>query len=277
MFFLTLVWGSSFILIKKGVSVYPPVQAAFLRIGISALAFTPIVLYRFRKIDWSRWYYLLIVGLSGSSIPAFLFATAQQHISSAMAGILNALTPVFTLVIGIVIFKAPTTWKKVTGVLLGLAGAVMLVLMSGGNISGNAFYGLLIVLATMCYGTSVNTVGYKLQHLGSLTISAAAFSFLGVPSWIYLACSSFPTTLTHHPDGWMALGAIALLALVSTVLASVLYFKLVQWNSPVFASMVSYLAPIISIGWGVLDGEAVSAIYLVGLLVILAGVYLTKG
>jgi drug/metabolite transporter (DMT)-like permease len=274
---LSLVWGSSYILIKRGLAVFSPDQVASLRLGITALSLWPVLVIRWRLVDWRRAHWLLIVGLCGSGIPAFLFANAQTRISSAMAGILNSLTPLFTLLLGVLLFRAAASWAKIAGVLIGLSGAILLVyITSEGGLGGSALFSMLVVVATICYAASVNTVGFKLRDLDSITISAASFAMVGTPAIIYLFTTDFVDILQHNPHGAEALGYIFLLAIFGTVLGSVFFFILVKWTNPVFSSMVSYVAPIISIMWGFSDGESIALWHFLGLALILSGVYLAK-
>ncbi len=274
---LGLVWGSSYIIIKKGLEVYNPVQLACLRISISALAFLPIAIKRLNKVDWSKLRYLLVVGFAGSFIPAFLFAFAQTKISSSMTGVLSSLTPLFTLTTGILLFRAPMIWAKVLGVLVGLAGALLLLLFDNtSGASGTLVYGLLVVLASLLYSLSANTVSYYLREVPALTISAVSFGIIGIPATIFLGTSGFFTVLQTAPGAWTALGYICILALFGTVLASILFFRLVQITSAVFASMVSYLIPLVAVLWGLLDGEVISMYHFMGMALILTGVYLSR-
>jgi len=275
---LSLVWGTSFILIKKSLVAFSAIQVACLRMSFSAIAFMPLVGWYWSKIDWSRLHYLLIVGLTGTALPAIFFSTAQTQISSSLAGILNSLTPLFTLVLGVLFFQLKVGWARVIGVVLGLAGASILILMSRGTaVEGNVWYGLLIVLASLCYGTSSNVVGKYLQDMNALLISAASFGLVGIPGLIYLLVGTdFVYRLGHVEQAWTALGYVSLLALVGTVAASVLFFRLIQWTSPVFGSTVAYLIPVIALFWGVLDGESVYFFHFIGMGLILTGVYLSK-
>ncbi len=274
---LGIVWGSSFILIKRGLEVYSPVQVASLRISISFLAFFPVLLMRLRRIDWSKWPYLCVVGFLGTGVPAFMFAIAQTQVSSSLAGILNSLTPLFTLVLGILIFKNEGMLSKTLGVLLGLVGAALLIFMGKSvGITGNVWYGLLIVIATMGYGTSVNTVGKFLKDTPSLSINAAAYSLVGFPTIIFLFTTDFLTVLQTEPGAWKALGYISILAIIGTVLATLFFFMMVQWTNPLFASMVTYLIPIVAIIWGFLDGEPISIYHFIGMGLILSGIYLSR-
>ncbi|MDX1667182.1 MAG: EamA family transporter [Saprospiraceae bacterium] len=274
---LSLIWGTSFILIKRGLEVYQPVQVACLRISISALAFLPILLYNLRKVDWTKWKALLLVGLTGSAVPAFLFAVAQTEVSSSIAGILNSLSPLFTLVLGVMFFGSRLVWKKVLGVFIGLLGAVMLILFGkSAGLEGNLWYGLLVIVATLCYATSVNVVGTFLKQTSSLLISASAFVMVGPPAILLLLSSNFTDLLLYEEGAWEALGYIAILALASTVLASVIFFMLVKWTSPLFSSTVAYLVPVVALGWGAVDGEPITLLHGLGMALILSGVYLTR-
>jgi drug/metabolite transporter (DMT)-like permease len=274
---LALTWGSSYILIKKGLVDFSPTQVAGLRVSISALAFLPIFLMRYKTIDWSRWQALMIVGFAGSFFPACLFAVAQTELSSSVTGVLSSLTPLFTLLIGIMFFKASAAWMKILGVLVGLLGAVLLIVLNqeAGDVN-NPYFSILVVLATMGYGLSTYVVKTYLQDVGSITISAAAFTIIGIPGLIMLLSSDFVDVLQTSETGWESLGYITILALLGTVAASILFFKLVQITNPVFASMVSYLTPIVAVGWGALDNEVVTIYHFVGMVLILLGVYISR-
>lgn len=276
---LGFVWGSSFILIKKGIAVYDPLQVGAMRLSISALAFLPFFLIQMRRVDWSKWRPLVIVGLCGSGIPAFLFPLAQMNISSSVTGVLNSLTPLFTLLLGLLFFGRKFRAIKLLGVFIGLAGATLLILMGneGGFGSNNIWYASLAVLATICYATSVNTVGSHLSGMSSLSISAISFVIVGFPAMVYLFTTDFVEVLTHHEQGYTAFFYIALLALAGTVLASLLFFQLVHWTTPVFASSVAYVIPLFAMGWGFLDGEAVTIFHFISAGLILYGLYLTRG
>lgn len=277
LFLLSLVWGSSYILIKKGLVAYSPVQLACLRISISALAFLPFFLLRLKKIDWSKLKFLILVGFAGSGIPSFLFAIAQTEINSSLTGVLSSSTPLFTLLWGILIFKVDWVWAKVIGVIVGLCGAgVLITLGKEAGLEGNLWYGLLVILGCMLYALSVNTVKKYLQEMDALTISAVSFFFIGVPAFSYLFTTDFLMVLKTHTHAWSSLGYISILALVGTVIATFLFFTLVQRTNAVWASMVSYLIPIVALMWGAFDGEPIGLIHLIGMLMILSGVYISR-
>lgn len=274
---LSLIWGSSFILIKRSLIAFSPVQVACLRIGISALAFQPFLYARMKQVPWQHWKYFLVVGLAGSGIPAFLFAFAQTQINSTLAGILNSLTPLFTLIIGMLFFRSPFDWLKIMGVIIGLMGALLLIGWSNDQgLQGQWFYASLIVVATICYGLSLNTVATKLSGIPSLTISAVSFSFLGLPALITLGFSDFFSVITQHPEGFNSLAAVSILSFFGTFLSTIIFFYLVQLNNAVFASMIAYLMPVVAVGWGVIDGEPVGWIHLVAMVIILGGIFLGR-
>lgn len=274
---LGLVWGTSFILIKRGLVAFSPEQVACLRIGITAIVFVPVFIWKFKKIDWRRWKQLFVVGFAGSLVPAFLFAMAQTRISSSLAGVLSSLTPLFTLLLGITFFNVKSTWSKVTGVLMGLVGAFGL-LMADRGLGGleGVQYGLLILAGCLFYSISSNVLKVYLPHMPSITISAASYAMAGVPAILYLVFSDFGEVVKYHEQAWSSLGYIVLLALTSTVATSIVYFKLIKDTSALFATSVSYLIPLVALGWGVLDGENLAAYHLAGMALILTGVYVAR-
>ncbi|MCB0635989.1 MAG: EamA family transporter, partial [Lewinella sp.] len=210
--------------------------------------------------------------------PSFLFPAAQQQVTSSVAGILNSLTPLFTLLLGMAFFGARFSGAKTLGIIIGLGGAILLFAYGErAGLGGNLWYGSLIILACVCYATSSNVVGFHLRDLRSLTISAVSFFMVGVPAMIYLFLGTdFLTTMTTHPQAWTGLGYVTILALFSTVLASIIFFQLIQWTSPVFGSTVSYLVPAVALLWGAWDGEIIHAAHFLGMGLILAGVYLSR-
>jgi drug/metabolite transporter (DMT)-like permease len=276
---LGITWGSSYILIKRGLVAFSAEEVACLRITISALAFSPVFIYRYKKIEWSRWPAFLTVGIAGSGLPAFLFATAQTHLSSSLAGVLSSLTPLFTLLLGIAFFGIAFQVKKLVGVLIGLAGAVFLILFGNNSaeLGGDLFYGSLVLLATGCYALSSNTVKTYLSDLDALTISAVSFFLIGSPAFVYLAFSDVPAQLWNAtPHAWSSLGYIGILSLGGTVFASIFFFTLVQWRDALFASLTSYLVPIVALLWGLFDNETITLYHGLGLMLIMTGLYLSR-
>ena len=274
---LGLLWGCSFILIKKGLISFSPIQTASLRIAISALAFLPFFIWHFRKLNKNKIKYYAIIGLAGSGIPAILFSTAQMHIPSSVSGILNSLTPLFTFVFGIAFFNTKGTLRKFFGVLLGLAGAGLLIWFGKEmGASGHLLYGMMVVLATMCYAISVNTVKRHLQDEHPIALSAVAFQIIGIPAYFMLWKTDFFGTLSRDPEAYVSLGYLVLLALIGTVLATTLFFALVQKTDALFGSMTTYIIPIMAVILGFLDGESMTLLHVLGMSCILVGVYLSR-
>lgn len=274
---LSLIWGSSFILIKLGLEYFTPMQVGALRIFIAAMAFIPITIVKRKQIDWKLWPYFLIVGMTGSGLPSFLFPLAQQELSSSIAGILNSLTPLFTLIIGAWIFHTKITNAKILGVVVGLAGAVMLILLGEElALDQKLYYGFYILLATICYGTSVNVAKAKMNHVDPNLLMSTAFLFVLPFAVIALFMSGTHTTMLETPGISKGVFYVALLSLLSTFYASILFYKMVQRTNPVFGSSVTYLIPIVGLFWGVMDGEAFGIFHVLGMALILVGVYFSR-
>ncbi len=276
--FLSFIWGSSFILMKKGLRSYSHDQVAAFRIFISFLAFLPIGIRNLKKVTKDNIYSLLVVGFIGSTIPAFLFTKAQTQVDSSLAGILNSVTPLFTLVIGLLFYKSTAKLINAIGVFLGLTGAMGLITYStnGGNILDNInYYGLFIVAATICYGINVNQVKYKIKGLNGLELTSMAFMFAGPFAGIYLLFTDFSFTFSTN-DYMLNLAYIAILAVIGTVLALVIFNTLIQQTSALFGASVTYFIPVFAIMWGLFDGEKLSLIQFLWIGLIFTGVYLVN-
>jgi len=275
--FLSIIWGSSFILIKKSLVVFDPVEVGAARVCFTFLAFSPVILIKFKQIDWSKWKKFILVGIFGSALPSLLFAIAQLKVSSSIAGILNSTTPLFTLILGILLFKQKARSHQIIGVVFGFIGALILLLGDGSStMYGNLAFGSLILLATLSYAFNVNSIAVWFNDTPPIIISAVSFSMLGPLAGAYLAYSDFYQDLTTHPDGYSAFAALAFLALIGTGLATIIFFKLVQDSSALFASSVAYTIPIVAVIWGIVDGEQFYILQLMGLFSILIGIYLIR-
>ena len=274
---LSLIWGSSFILIKKSLLAFSPIQVFGCRIGIAGLAFFPFFLKEIKKLNKKDLPAFIVVGIFGSGLPAFLYALGQQHVSSSIAGLLNSLTPLFTLLIGLIFFQVKVPTIKIVAVFIGLLGAIILV--TYGQPSGKAnnyFYAGMLVIATSCYALSLNTVGKYLGGYGAITISSIAFGLVTIPAILVLFNTDFVSVMQTDTNAYTSLAAVAVLSLLGTFAANILFYKLVQITNPLFSSMVSYLIPIVAIAWGVVDGELITIYHFIGFILILCGVYLSK-
>jgi drug/metabolite transporter (DMT)-like permease len=275
---LALVWGSSFILIKKALVAFDPFEVGGLRMVIAGAALLPFALRSFRNVRKEEWKYILLVGLLGNGIPAVLFPLAETVINSATAGILNVLTPLFTLLIGIFFFSLTFSRRKLLGVILGFAGTAVLILLGGQEISigKNILYSLLVVLAALLYGTSVNIIKKHLQDTNTVVITALALISVAIPYGIFLLLHGTPQTLFLADGAWLALGYIAILGVFGTSLALILFNRLVQVTDPVISSSVTYLIPVVAVAWGLADGESLGWAEVGGMAIILLGVWLVN-
>ncbi|MBN1387707.1 MAG: DMT family transporter [Bacteroidales bacterium] len=270
LFLLSLIWGTSFILMKKGLRSFDALQIASLRIFISYIFLLPVAILNIRKLNPDNVLSLIIIGLIGNALPAFLYPFAQRRIDSSVAGMLNSLTPLFTLLTGILIYNRKARLSQVAGILIGLAGAAGL--LYRGSLSFNPL-GLLIVLATFFYGISSNQVTL-IKNLNGIVIASLAFFIIGPFAGISLLLSDFGPAM--ETENWLRnLGFISILSVFGSGIAVGLFNILIIRTSPVYAVSVTYLAPLVSTLWGFADGENITLFMIISVICILAGVYLT--
>ena len=274
---LSLIWGSSFILMKQGMKAFSSDEVAALRITIASAFMLPFMV-KYYKIDLKKNLKgLLLMGVFGNLIPAFLFTKAETEISSSLTGMLNALTPLFTIIVGMLAFGQAASRNQVAGVLVGFVGAVVLVVYGGEEEeqSKNVIYSLLVALATLCYAISVNGIKAYLGHLNSLQATVWSFSLIGVPAAVYLF--GFTDVVKHaqeNPGAMASLGYVSILAIVGSAISVVIYNTLIKLSGTVFAASCTYLIPVVAIGWGLYDGESVHLMQIVAVGVIIAGIRL---
>ncbi|MCI1190205.1 DMT family transporter [Hymenobacter sp. DH14] len=276
---LACIWGTSFILMKKGLVVFSALELGAIRVSVAALLLLPFALRHVSSVKRSRFKWLGLSGVVGTLLPAFLFAYAETKLASGLAGVLNALTAVFTLLVGALLFGQRLTGLRVLGIALGLVGTVVMLQLggSGGDATpageGNAWYGLYILAATIGYGLSVNVIKHKLGGLTPVAVTSMLLMLIGGPALAFLLLGTgFVHKLTTAPGAWTAFGYIALLATMSTAVAMVLFNKLIQQSTALFASSSTYLIPIVALALGALDGEAFNIWHFVGMVIILGGV-----
>lgn len=278
---LSLIWGSSFILMKRGLfrhgePALSPMQMASARLFIAWLVLSPLLL-RHVGLLRAHWKPLLGTALCGNGIPAFLFAIAQSRIDSSLAGMLNTLSPLFTLVIGVLVFGIRTRFINVVGVLLGLLGAVgTIYYRQAQGAPVWTIHAALPILGAVCYGFSGNIVKSWLYMVPATAISVLAISMVGPLGLAGIFLTDLPATLASNPHAWHALGYVAILAAFGTGLSLILWNILIKITSAVWAASVTYIMPIIAIGWGLLDGETLLPMQLAMVGVILLGVYLVS-
>jgi len=271
------VWGSSFIIMKKALTVYSDVELGTLRMVFASAVMLPFALKGFRKITRKQWFYLVLFGLLGNTFPAYLFAKAQTHIDSSLAGILNALTPIFVLIIGLVFYHLKVTIINIIGLFLGLIGAAAIIYTSGeGQINLNFQYSGYIILATIFYSININLVKYKLADLDSIKIGIYGFSILFVPLTLILIFATPFIQTVQQPGALPILMYPLILGVVCSAAAIVAFNTLIHMSSTIFASSVTYLIPIVALILGVLDGEKFSLWTGVWIITIIVGVLLVN-
>jgi drug/metabolite transporter (DMT)-like permease len=276
------IWGSSFILMKWGLydsgwnPILSPYQVAAIRLLSAGIVMLPFLRPALKNIPRNVVLYVLLSGWLGSFFPAFLFCIAETKVDSAFAGTLNAITPLFVVITGAIFFNLRTTTIKVIGVLVGLAGSALLVYANSSRPLGEIAYAGFVLLATFFYGCNVNMISKKLVGISSMHIAAIAFAGLIPPSLlILLATGYFNLPLSTHGYATSTI-ASCILGIVGTAIASVLFYILVKKSGGLFASLVTYGIPFVAIGWGIYYGEKITELHILGLGVILTGVYVAN-
>ena len=273
---LSVVWGSSFILIKKALIGLTPLQLGALRTLFAAIFLLFIGFSYLKKIKNQQWKWIVISAFLGTFIPAFLFAFAETQIDSAVASILNSTTPIVTLILGAVLFKIVFSRNQLIGVIIGLVGSLLLI-WSGADVNPNQnyWYSTLVLAASVCYALNVNIIKRYLQEIPPMAIAAGNFSILLIPSFLVLIFSGFfQLEFIDNPALHVSLGYLVVLSIVGTGVAKVVFNKLVQLSTPVFATSVTYTIPIVALFWGMLDGERFTAFQAGATAFILLGVLL---
>ncbi|HPI80944.1 MAG TPA: DMT family transporter, partial [Cyclobacteriaceae bacterium] len=266
------------ILIKKGLVAFSAGEVGSLRVAFASLFVLPIALVKLKGLSSTDYFKLLLSGMVGIFIPSFLFSYAETKIDSSIAGVINSLTPIWTMIIGALFFLQRFRGAAIVGTLIGFGGTLVLIMANAGNafggISGYSFY---VVLATLLYGANLNLIKYKIPHLPSLTITTVSVMLLGPFALAYLfGFTQFLPTLIRVEGAWKSFGYVAILGLMSTAVATVIFNKLIKTTSPLFSSSVTYLIPIVAVMWGVLDGEHLYLGHYLGMVAIVGGVYLAN-
>lgn len=273
---LSIVWGSSFILIKEGLKAFTPYQVASLRMLSAGLVLLPFAIQAFRKIPKHKMGLVFLSGFIGNFIPAFLFCIAETKIDSALAGILNSLTPLFTILVGVVVYKVQTTAIKFLGILIGFVGLTFLLLTGKQMHFDHLSYASLVILATLLYGINVHTVGRYLKEISSIQIASVAFSFLILPSTAVLYSTGFFNKDFSNSIVIHSILTSSVLGIVGTSMASILFYYLVKKAGVLFGSLVTYGIPIVAVAWGMAYGESLAPLQIICLGVILLGVYIVN-
>jgi drug/metabolite transporter (DMT)-like permease len=270
---LTLIWGTSYIIMKKILVVYTPVEMASLRLTVAGLVCIPFLRQAVRDIPRDKFGKAFFVGAVGSGIPAFLFAFAMSRISSSLGGIINSLSPLFTVLTALLFWNIHAPRIKVLGIFIGFIGALVLVFGKHGfELNGDVGYAVLPVIATFCYGINSNYVRQNFPATNSIMLTAFGMGLTAIPALAILLTTDFMYRL-HQPGGWKALLYVSILGGFNTVVSNILFYKLIQRSGALFAASVTYLIPIVAIAWGIRDHEGIATYHFAGLALILIGVY----
>lgn len=274
---LALIWGSSFILIKKSLLGLSPYQLGALRTIVTGVMLFAVGFKSIKSIKKEEWKWVILSGFLGSFFPAFLFAIAETEIDSSVTSILNSLVPLNTVLFGFAVFKIASTKRQILGVIIGFIGTSILILKGAElNPNQNYLFAGFIIIATCMYALNVNIIKKYLQNTKPLSIATGNYVAIIIPAIIILCFTDFFNENTYsHPDFKMSIVYIVILSFFGTALAKVLFNTLVQISTPVFASSVTYLMPLVALVWGLLDGESFSLTQALGSLIILVGVYLS--
>lgn len=272
---LSIIWGSSYILIKKGLTGLTPIQLGSLRVIVTTILIAPIGYQKIKKIPKEKLKWVAFSAFVGSFLPAYLFAFAETEISSSVTAVMVSLTPLFTLLISVIVFGEELLRKQVLGVIVGFLGIIVLINNELLESSFSLLYVMFVIIAAFCYAINANVLKYKLPNIPALGIVFMSFLFMFIPAFIILCFSDFPfVDFASNPLIIESIIYIIILALFGTAIAKVLYIKLLAISTPVFSVSTTYLMPIIAIFWGLLDGESFQPIQFIGTLIILMGVYL---
>jgi len=274
---LSIIWGSSFILMKHSKEELSASQIAALRIFTAGLVLLPLAAFHMTKISGKKIFIIILCGITGNLLPAFLFALAiAKNIDSSLAAILNSFTPIFVVLIALGIFRDKIKIQKIIGVVIGFVGLTLLFLLWKGVSFDNFKYALLILFATVLYGVNVNVVGHFLKEIPPMYIATISLAFLVIPTAWVLWYDNFLQLSFHETSVQWAIVEVAILGIVGSAIATVLFYILIKRAGGIFASLVTYGVPFIGILWGILDGEKITIKQVACLSIILFGVYLAN-
>ena len=271
---LSIIWGSSFILIKKGLESFSPLQVGTLRVVFAAAVLLPLAFKNLTVVFKEHWKLIFFFGLISNLIPGVLFALAETGLSSSLTGVLNSVTPIFTLLIGVLVFNSLFDKRQIFGLIIGFAGSVTIAFVgSEGGIGTFNYFALFVIISAMLYGLTSNMVKVYFFNIHPAVLTSLALFSVAPFALTYIIFSDFIQILSNSTGSWESLFYIFILGAVGTAFALIFFNKLIQITSPVFASSVTYLIPIIAVFWGIIDGETLYPLHFLGMILILAGVY----
>ncbi len=271
---LSIIWGSSFILIKKGLDSFSPLQVGTLRVVFAAAILLPLAFKNLKVVFKEHWKLIFLFGLISNLIPGVLFALAETGLSSSLTGVLNSVTPIFTMLIGALVFNSLFNKGQIIGLIIGFAGSVTISFVgSEGGIGTFNYFALFVIFSAMLYGLTSNMVKVYFFNIHPAVLTSLALFSVAPFALTYIIFSDFTQILSNSTGGWESLFYIFILGAVGTAFALIFFNKLIQITSPVFASSVTYLIPIIAVFWGIIDGETLYPLHFLGMILIMSGVY----
>jgi drug/metabolite transporter (DMT)-like permease len=275
---LALIWGSAFLWIKLADRGFSPVEVTFARLALGAAVLFAIVLARREAVPraWRLWVHIVVAALFANAVPYLLFAVAEQTVDSSTAGIINATTPLWTVVLALAVRhqKAVTSWQA-AGLIVGFAGAVLIFTpwhTAGGLFSAG---GLECLAASVSYAVSYIYMDRFLARrgIGPVVLSACQLAAATVMLAIALAVTGAPAPHVTAES----VAVIVVLGIVGTGFAYVLNYQIITSEGATVASTVTYLLPVVAIVLGVLVlGESITVTTLAGIALVLGGVALTR-
>ena len=275
---LAIIWGSSPILIKKALIKLDPFEIGALRLTLASFVLFPFLAKNLKEIRRKDYLILFISGIVGNVLPYFLYPIAQTKIDSATSGVLTSLTPFFALIVGVLFYKLKATKNNIIGLVIGFIGTLLLILFSNKSDGFSVdLFGLFVVAATLLYGINLNLVKYHLNHLKPITITSFSIvSILPITVYILFCSTPFLSHFNNFNNYSLEFGYVFILGVLGTSIATIVFYNLIKIKDTVFASMVTYLMPLVAIIFGVLDGEIINAIQLFGMALIMGGVFINS-
>ena len=269
---LTLIWGSSFILIKKSLEHFNPYEVGALRILIAGIIFAPLALSNLKSFPKKNVKWLILAAFTGNFFPMFLFPIAETQVDSSIAGVINAMMPIFVVIVGALFWKTAASKRQLIGVGISFFGACILALNGADGGGMKIVPILLLLLATLCYAVSTTTIKAKLNFLPAKILSSFVFFYvLALPSLLSLLLSGFVKDFNFSRSDFAGLGYVSLLSVFGTGIAMMMNYRIINISTPLFASTVTLLMPIVAVIWGILDGEKLSTFQILGAAIIIAG------
>ena len=282
---LSVIWGSSFYLMKhamydtNGNPIFTNQQVASLRVLIAGSSLLPVAIYNIKKLmNFKVLSSVMIVGIFGNFIPAFLFTYAQTGLLSAYVGMLNSATPLFSVLIAYFVFKDVLSKRHLIGLLIGIVGVVLLMntYVSDQKFDGGFWHIFAVIFATLCYGISLNVIKFRLKEVSALHITSFAFLIIFLPGLFVFFWFKTPAVFIENPLAWTGMSYILVLSLLGTVLGVYLYAILIARTQPIFSSMVTFAMPIVALFIGYFDGEKIQWIQVLGLAIICLGIFVAN-